>query len=256
MSNTKSPLTAKPLRNPGQSLDGQLDDYIDTHLLMPLMLTGISLWLIVVEWLRYFNPKALNPWAVTTVGALVVIASLPWMWFAFKKARRLKLGRDGERAVGQFLERFREDGFQIYHDVLIGDANIDHVLIGPKGVYTVETKTLSKPERGRAVIRASADAVTANDRSLDRNPIIQAKAQANWLKNYFAEAGFKIEVQPVVVFPGWFVEPTDFTALGAWVLEPKALPAFIEGANREIAPDRARALSLCLSNYIRSQANL
>jgi hypothetical protein len=65
-----------------------------------------------------------------------------------------------------------------------------------------------------------------------------------------------MKVQPVVVFPGWFIEPTDFSKLGVWVLEPKALPSFIENAHFAVAPDTAKALSLCLSNYIRSQSNI
>jgi hypothetical protein len=254
--NTKSPINKPLLRNPGQSLDRELDNHFDDHLLMPLMAIAFSLAFIALEWWRYLNPKVTDPWVTTIVGGFVVAVSAVWIWFAYKKARRLKQGRDGERAVGQFLERFRAEGFQIYHDVVTGDANIDHVLIGPHGVYTVETKTLSKPQRGQAKIVANAAGVSANGRQLDRNPIVQAKAQANWLKNYFAEAGFKVAVQPVVVFPGWFVEPADFGSLGAWVLEPKALPSFIENANNVVAPETAKALSLCLSNYVRSQSNI
>ena len=115
---------------------------------------------------------------------------------------------------------------------------------------------LSKPARGQAAIVANATGVTANGLKLDRNPIVQAKAQANWLKNYFGEAGFKVSVQPVVVFPGWFVEPADFASLGVWVLEPKALPSFIENAHSAVEPNIAKALALCLSNYIRSQSNI
>lgn len=65
---------------------------------------------------------------------------------------QLRLGRDGERAVAQYLEWFRTAGFFIFHDVPNGDANVDHVLIGPKGAFTIETKTLSKPHRGECKI--------------------------------------------------------------------------------------------------------
>ncbi len=256
MTNTKSPINKPPLRNPGQSLDRELDDHFVDHLLVPIMAIAFSLLLIALEWWRYLNPKVTDPWAITIVGGFVVAVSAVWIWFAYRKAQRLKQGRDGERAVGQYLERFRAEGFQIYHDVVTGDANIDHVLIGPYGVYTVETKTLSKPSRGQAKIVANAAGVTANGFRLDRNPIVQAKAQANWLKNYFAETGLKVAVQPVVVFPGWFVEPADLASLGVWVLEPKALPKFIENANAAVAPETAKALSLCLSNYIRNQSNI
>jgi hypothetical protein len=42
----------------------------------------------------------------------------------------------------------------------------------------------------------------------DREPIRQATAQASWLKRLlFESTGKTFSVTPVVVFPGWFVEP-------------------------------------------------
>lgn len=60
-----------------------------------------------------------------------------------KKFNALKLGRSGERAVGQYLENFRESGSHIYHDILGDSFNVDHVVISPKGIFVVETKTYS-----------------------------------------------------------------------------------------------------------------
>ena len=256
MSESKSPLKAPPLRLPGQSLETQLDDYVTDHALLPIVGATFMVGMAFMEWSRYWNQSPPMPWLVTAM-ATAVCAYAGWkVWRAKKKVRQLKQGRDGERAVGQFLERFRVDGFQIFHDVVTGDANIDHVLIGPRGIFTIETKTLSKPVRGECRIIANHEGVTANGLKLDRNPVIQAKAQAAWLKHQFGDADFKVSVQPVVVFPGWFVEPADFNAIGAWVLEPKALPAFIERRAEVISESDVRSLSLALANYIRSQAKL
>ena len=35
-------------------------------------------------------------------------------------------------------------------------------------------------------------------------------------------------MQPVVVFPGWYVAPFDMKGVGVWVLEPNGLDGFIE----------------------------
>ena len=168
----------------------------------------------------------------------------------------MRLGREGEQHVGQFLERFRESGFHIFHDFVTGDANIDHVLIGEKGIFVVETKFLSKPTRGQCRIIATEVGVYANGALHDRNPIVQVKAQANWRNNYFGKAGFKVPCQCAVVFPNWFVEPADFKQLGAWVLEPKGLPAFVENKPIKISASDAKALVPYLSNYIRSRSVL
>ena len=53
----------------------------------------------------------------------------------------------------------------------------------------------------------------------DRNPVIQAKAQASWVARILKEStGKKFLVRPVILFPGWFIEP--MTAMqgtcGSW----------------------------------------
>jgi hypothetical protein len=59
---------------------------------------------------------------------------------------RLSRGEQGELVVGAVLESL--DGWRVLHDVSLGRGNIDHVLIGPGGIFAVETK--SHPGRIRA----------------------------------------------------------------------------------------------------------
>ena len=55
-------------------------------------------------------------------------------------------GMEGEVRLGMFLERIRNvDGF-IIHDLNTGQGNIDHVVIAPWGVYTVEGKIRERKE--------------------------------------------------------------------------------------------------------------
>jgi len=57
-------------------------------------------------------------------------------------------GAEGEEVVGQILESLVADGWQVIHDVSFGRGNIDHIVVGPGGLYTVETKS----RRGRILI--------------------------------------------------------------------------------------------------------
>ena len=91
---------------------------------------------------------------------------------------------------------------------------------------------------------------------MTRDPILQAKGQAGWLSNFLSEARFKAFVQPVVVFPGWFVEPFDMRAIGVWVLHPKALDKFIEQEPERFTKEQVRAMASALSSFIRSKATL
>lgn len=63
-------------------------------------------------------------------------------------------------------------------------------------------------------------------------------------------------VQPVVVFPGWFIEPFDTKAVGAWVLEPKALDSYIGNESERLSRDEVKAMASALSSFIRAQAAL
>jgi hypothetical protein len=90
----------------------------------------------------------------------IAFAIIPGIVRTRKQIRAMRLGRDGERAVGQALEQLRRYGYRVFHDILGPNWNIDHVVIGPGGIFTVETKTLSKPLRGRAVIRYERRSLT------------------------------------------------------------------------------------------------
>lgn len=43
--------------------------------------------------------------------------------------------------MGELLESLAPQGWRVLHDISFGRGNVDHVLIGPGGVFTVETKS-------------------------------------------------------------------------------------------------------------------
>jgi hypothetical protein len=58
--------------------------------------------------------------------------------------RAWRAGASGERVTGWWLGRL-PDGWFVFHDIPIGrrGANIDHLVVGPGGVFTINTKKLS-----------------------------------------------------------------------------------------------------------------
>jgi hypothetical protein len=165
--------------------------------------------------------------------------------------RVLKQGRDGEKAVGQYLDVLREKGYRVFHDVVGEGFNIDHVLIGENGIFSIETKTISKPVRGQAEVSYDGENVTINGLVPDRNPVLQAKAQSTWLHNLIKEStGRTVTVKPVLLYPGWFVSKQPKGAQ-VWVLNPKSLPAFLEHENGGLSPEDVNLVAYHLSRYIR-----
>lgn len=127
-----------------------------------------------------------------------------WQFIGIKRrVAQLKQGRDGELVVGQFLDGLREDGARIFHDIPGEGFNLDHVVISQKGFFVVETKTLSKPYPD-ARITIDGEQILVAGRTMDRDPIKQARSQVSWLSKVLEETtGKRFPIKGSVVFPGW-----------------------------------------------------
>lgn len=253
----KNPIKRPPLRNPGDSLEQEIQNVIYDKVLMYYLVAMMLVLLVVLEWVRWFRPHEPNPWLWTATAVLGVLVAVPKIRGSIKQVRQLKQGRDGERAVGQFLEGLRSQGAQILHDFPGEGFNIDHVVVHPSGIYAIETKTFSKPERGESKIVFDGQRIEIPGRRLDRDPVGQAQAAARWLKAIITEStGKSFAVRPVVVFPGWYIVPTaEARKSDVWVLNPKALPSFIEHSKSQLAETDVRLVTAHLSRYVRQAGN-
>jgi len=247
----QSPLKEKPLRLPGESVDREIDHWINDDFLGPVIGAGSFCLIAFLEWYGYLTQSPRRPYLFTVVAA-VALAYAGWRFFVVRrKVGNLRQGRDGERVVGQFLERLRAVGGQVFHDIPGDGFNLDHVVISTHGIYAIETKTWSKPwPHARVVV--DGDTLTVAGEVPDRNPIGQVSSCVRWLERQLKEStGKKFFVRGVVVFPGWFVEQRGSRG-EVWVLEPKALPAFIEKAPEMIGPSDVALVAFHLSRYVRS----
>lgn len=254
MTGPRSPLKDKPLRNPGQSLDEEIQRVFDDQLTAPFM--GISvLWVLVfVEWLAVWRDVPRQPWIYTGAALIGTVWLAIHVFRLRRKVRALKLGRDGERAVGQFLEGLREAGARIFHDIPAEGFNLDHVVISTRGIYVVETKAITKPTAEAKVVY-DGERVTVAGHTPDRDPVAQAAAEANWLRRLLQQStGRTFPVRGVVVYPRWWVEQTHpDRPREVWVLEPKALPKFIEHALPVMSTDEVAMAAYHLSRYVRGE---
>ena len=248
----RSPLKDAPLRNPGQSIENQLQELRD-KLMEPSMMAVLFINIAGLEWWRNYFVLPPKPWLYTVTAILAVGYAGYRYWRVIPKVRALRQGRDGELAVGQYLERLRVNGYQVFHDIVGSGFNLDHVAIGPAGVFAIETKTLSKPASGPAKVLVDGERILVNGRELDRDPLIQSKAQANWLRDLLAEStGRKFQIRSVIVFPGWYVEQDRASRREVWVLNPKGLPSFLENEAAILSAEDVKLASYHLSRFIRA----
>lgn len=158
----------------------------------------------------------LGGWLVLGLGGGALIAlelgAVAVMVFAERRTGptfdRWLRGAEGEKRVGAILEGLAGDGWHVTHDVCLGRGNIDHVLVGPGGVFAVETKA----HRGRISV----------DR-LDPRMLKQAYAEKKLLETITG-----LEVQPLLVFSeAYLIGSVPARRRGVTVLPARMLAWFV-----------------------------
>jgi len=247
-----SPLKQKPLRNPGQSLDDELTRLFDDDVAGYLFFTGGIIPLALMEWCGYFFNVPRFPKLFTAVAAISAIVTFVHLRRVKVRIASIRLGRDGERLVGQHLEELRAMGASVLHDVPGDGFNLDHVVICDRGVVVVETKTWSKPRKD-AKISFVDDELRVAGRKPRRDPVLQVRAEIRWLSNLLEQlTGETLPVRGALVFPGWWCDPAPASvSRDVWVLEPKALLKFIPNAAVKLSADQVSRATLHLSQFVR-----
>lgn len=250
----RSPLKDNPLNNPGDSLARQIDEFLYDEFIVWAFAASFTAAQVAQEWWRWYTQAPPIPFIISLIFIPVMTFCLYRASRGLKQAKRMRLGLDGEKAVGQYLERLRSDDYQVFHDIAGPDFNLDHVLIGPGGIFTIETKTYSKPKRGNPRISFDGQTLTIGSYEPDRAPVTQAKAQAHWLKELLKDStGQTYNTKPVIVFPGWFVEPLSAKQNKTlWILNPKALPAFLKRTPAQLSSEQIHLAAYHLSRHCRT----
>jgi hypothetical protein len=75
---------------------------------------------------------------------LAVAALLGWRlrFRPSEQARTWQRGAGGERHTARLLDRLTRDGYVVFHDLAVpgSPANVDHLVIGPSGVFVIDSK--------------------------------------------------------------------------------------------------------------------
>jgi hypothetical protein len=77
-------------------------------------------------------------------------------------------GASAEEHVGSLLEALDAAEWRVIHDASLGHGNVDHILIGPAGAFTVETKSHPGPVRVARVHGATIRQAQAQRKAIER----------------------------------------------------------------------------------------
>jgi|ERR1035437_511917 membrane protein implicated in regulation of membrane protease activity len=216
----RPPVEFKLLRGPGESLRQRMNKFDEDFIFligaaaMVPVAAGILV-LSVLIWLTPHMPLRIGLAIVAAVVAPLIYFAGRWAYKSFLRTRDDRLGYLGERAVGEALFSLIGDGYRIFHDVPAeankSKFNVDHVAVGPNGLFAIETKCRRK---GRARPGYEDYKVAYNGRQLDwpwgedSFGLKNAEDRARWLSemlNRLTRLG--LAAQPVLVLPGWFIVP-------------------------------------------------
>jgi hypothetical protein len=133
---------------------------------------------------------------------------------------------------------------------------VDHVLIGPSGIYTIETKTISKPAKGQCFVTYDGEIIKVNGCQPERDPVVQAKAEAGWLRNLIEDStGKKFKVQPVVLYPGWFIT-ASVEWPEVWVFNEISFVNTVAKFNTQIDDADIHLITYHLKRYVLSRGRI
>lgn len=103
-------------------------------------------------------------------------------------------GAGAEMVIGNQLSALGPD-YKIISDFQTGKGNIDFIVIGPKGIFTIEVKA----DHGN--ISCENNWIIVNSRRVDRDMISQTWAEMNWLTNFLKSKGSNFPVTGILAFP-------------------------------------------------------
>lgn len=129
-------------------------------------------------------------------GALFAVSAIAvavWWRRGLHRVESFFKGARGEEIVAAMFARL-PDVWHVFHDFEAGKFHVDHVLVGPAGVFAVETKNW------RDVVTLESGEVIAGGHVPNHPPVAQASAEAKAVKAALGRAGWTGEVAPVVCF--------------------------------------------------------
>lgn len=155
--------------------------------------------------------------------------------------RAYRVGANGEETVGARLEKLEKHGWHVVHSIPVGkgDSDIDHLLIGPGGVYTVNTKTHPNKQVwvGQHVIKVNGH----NTRYL---PI--ARYEAERARKLLTEAvGWEVHVKAVlVILTGTVIPQVTIKQMheDVAVLDRMDIPRIFKRADKKLAQEQVGEL--------------
>lgn len=158
---------------------------------------ALGLWPLFVGVFATGFALALACFHSLAVGGLLSVFAIAFSgWSCVKGLRhveRFYKGARGEEKVSGILSRL-PSRYHVFNDFLAGNVHVDHVVVGPAGVFSVETKNW----RGEVTVEEGH--ILVDGGLPTRDPLAQARGEAAQVRTRLKELGMDATVTPVLAF--------------------------------------------------------
>jgi hypothetical protein len=234
-------------RRAGESLSEERESRVYDKLPVIVFLPFTFWCVFLVTTLQQSNPTLRRPAFWLSSAIIFTILSVIWFMRLFHIARRLNRGERGELHVADVLEELRTEGYKPVHDIVGDGFNVDHVIVGPGGVFAIETKFRSG--RGEITFR-NGETLIVGGFPEEKDCLKQARGGAKAVSQLIAENCARREwVTPIVVFVGDWKIRNEWRDTDTRVFTPDGLSRYIR--NRQPRLTR-REIELIVSHLERS----
>lgn len=254
----RSPIDGRRLHGAGEQSRKRIDEHGDAIAVALAVLLFLGPYLVAVWALQRV------PWGAVRIGFgdwLLLAAFAAGTAWAI--ARILDRGKARRRCIAalkvelfttQELNRLMGAGCTVLHDVPAERFKIDHVVIGPRAVYLVETKPVRRPRstglQDHCKVAFDGETLHFPDFS-SRAAVDEARRQAQWLAAHLREAThLTVPVIATVALPGWWIDATPSSSIApVRVFNPAGHGANFmadAGSGRTIHPDVAALVAQAL----------
>lgn len=208
----RNPLSSQILYEPGHRIRQNLQK-LDKRYYLFLSATLVYGLLLIVAFALQREPiYTASEWLSLGLSGLLIVAGaiLPVQVVKLKRARsRLAYRRTANIAVGHALHRIASKGYNVYHDVRVGNQVVDNVVIGAKGAYAVNVFVLGGSRGGNGTARLNESNLVFGKAKTSAPVGVSVNRVGGLSKALSKVIGHPIRVRSVIAVPGWNVASTD-----------------------------------------------
>lgn len=202
------------------------------------VVVGITLVLMLLAYL-VVQAVADPRWGATAAAGIALVMFLAVLERP-QTIEAWRVGAEGERKTAKYLDGLAEAGFVVLHDRKVPGygGNLDHVAIGPTGVWTIETKNLT----GKVEI----DGDSLRIRGYRQDKIVdQVVREAAAVQVALREplAGHGLSVTPVICLHRAELPWFNKTVRGVRLASGRQLVRLLRDGDRRLGPEDVQRLA-------------